>query len=181
MSDGTTSRQLTLFAVDSLVRTCHLPATGRVWLEADRDFGLSCIAFLESLSQDGLLSKTSPVYCPPMKGETLRSCLEGLPDEYRQFLTADGKAQDSPGEDGMESPGGCWTLNISEWPSAGAVCSLSQVLEMDAPQKYYLSPTAARGILRRAERRRRQLPAPLHRALVQLAESIPLGDEEKMT
>ncbi len=36
--------------------------------------------------------------------------------------------------------GGCWTLNISEWPNDVAVCLLSQVLEQTSvPQKYFLS------------------------------------------
>lgn len=57
-------------------------------------------------------------------------------------------------------------LNISEWPNDAAVCSLSQILETGPiPQKYYLSGQAARGILRRAEKRGKELPQMLLRAL----------------
>ncbi len=50
--------------------------------------------------------------------------------------------------------------------------NLSQVLEVGPlPPKYYLSPKAARGILRRAEARGRELPAALTTALSLLAAS----------
>ena len=43
--------------------------------------------------------------------------------------------------------------------------SLSQILQADPPLKYYLSPKACLGILRRARKRGKVLPAPLHLAL----------------
>jgi hypothetical protein len=62
----------------------------------------------------------------------------------------------------MGSPTGFWTLNISEWPSDAAVCSLSQTLEVgNVPQRFFLSPTACRGILRRADKRGKALPEAL--------------------
>jgi hypothetical protein len=69
----------------------------------------------------------------------------------------------------MASSGGCWTLNISEWPSDAAVCSLSDILEESPDRKYLLSPKAARGILRRAEARGRELPPSLLTALEAVA------------
>ena len=66
----------------------------------------------------------------------------------------------------MASPGGCLTLNTSEFHSAAVACSLSDVVETsDVPLRYCLSPKACAGILRRAEKRGRELPAPLDRAL----------------
>ena len=51
------------------------------------------------------------------------------------------------------------------------MCSLSQVLEEDLiPQRYYLSPKACAGILRRAEKRGKVLPTTLHHALSAAAE-----------
>lgn len=46
-------------------------------------------------------------------------------------------------------------LSTSVWPSDASVCSLSQILEAtgDVPRKYYLTPKACAGILRRAEKR----------------------------
>lgn len=59
--------------------------------------------------------------------------------------------------------------NTSEWPSGAVVYLLSQILEVNVPHKYFLSPKAAAGILRRAEARGRALPQPLHEALERLA------------
>jgi hypothetical protein len=69
------------------------------------------------------------------------------------------------------SGGLCWTRNGSEWRSGGVVCSLSQILEANVPEKYSLSPTACRGILRRAEKRGKTLPEPLHLALAAVADT----------
>ena len=60
--------------------------------------------------------------------------------------------------------------NISAWPNDASVCSLSSVLETGLiPEKYYLSGKACDGILRRAERRGKALPAALRDALVAVA------------
>lgn len=61
--------------------------------------------------------------------------------------------------------GECWTLSSSEYPSDAAVCFLSAILCQDAPQEYFLTPTACEGIIRRAERRGRSLPPTLKGAL----------------
>ena len=70
------------------------------------------------------------------------------------------------------SAGEFWTASTSEWPNAAVVCSLSQVLESDAPKKYWLSPRAAAGILRRAEKRGNALPPMLRDALLGLANQV---------
>ena len=63
------------------------------------------------------------------------------------------------------SRGESWTANSSPWPRDGAACSLSQILEVNVPPKYLLSPKACMGILRRAEKRGKELPEALHQAL----------------
>jgi hypothetical protein len=66
---------------------------------------------------------------------------------------------------GMASPTEFLTLSTSEFPSAAAVSSLSDILETgELPQRYFLSATACKGILRRAERRGKELPAAIPRA-----------------
>jgi hypothetical protein len=65
----------------------------------------------------------------------------------------------------MAWPGGSLTLNISEWPNAAEECSLSQVLEVDVPQRYFLSPDACKGIIRRAGKRGKKIPPFLERSL----------------
>jgi hypothetical protein len=68
-----------------------------------------------------------------------------------------------------QQSGGCLTLAGSEWPNDAAVCSLSQALEDSVDPKYFLSPKACAGILRRAERRGKALPPTLHTALAATA------------
>ena len=63
------------------------------------------------------------------------------------------------------SRGASLTRNISECPNAAAVSSLSQVLEAQTPQKYFLSGRAKLGILRRAQKRGKNLPPLLKAAL----------------
>ena len=62
------------------------------------------------------------------------------------------------------------TRNIRESPSVAVESTLSQILEANAPEKYYLSAKACDGILRRAERRGKALPAMLKKALEQMIE-----------
>lgn len=65
-----------------------------------------------------------------------------------------------------------WTHTLVPSRSDGVVSSLSDVLETSAvPQRYYLSPKACRGILRRAGKRRRNLPPLLDQALRAVADS----------
>lgn len=79
-----------------------------------------------------------------------------------------------PGAGNMLGP--CWeydpvwlgslgTLNTSECPSDVVESSLSQILLDTVPSKYYLSQTACKGILRRANGRGKALPRELNEAL----------------
>src|SRR5216683_1436370 len=89
--------------------------------------------------------------------------------------TTDERLEPSSGcwsNSGMGSPTGFWTLSISEYPSDGAASSLSDILETgEVPPRYFLSGRACRGIIHRAEKRGKILPAPLARALAQVAAS----------
>lgn len=96
---------------------------------------------------------------------------------------ADGaKLEQSPETDGAWL-GDSLTLNTGEKPSMTAVqevCSawgphsaakeslLSQILEVNAPEKYFLSARACRGILTRASRRGKKLPDLLETALLEM-------------
>lgn len=55
-------------------------------------------------------------------------------------------------------------------PNVAVESTLSQILEANAPEKYYLSARACEGILRRAERRGKELPQMLKNALEQMIE-----------
>lgn len=63
------------------------------------------------------------------------------------------------------SPGGHTMRNIGVSPSDARESTLSQILEVNAPSKYWLSAKACAGILRRAERRGKELPPMLKEAL----------------
>ena len=70
------------------------------------------------------------------------------------------------GNAGMGGPIAPLTLSISEYHSEGDASLLSDILETgDLPQRYYLSATACRGILRRAKKRGKVLPPNLEKAL----------------
>ena len=62
-------------------------------------------------------------------------------------------------------------LNTSEWPNDAVVCSLSSVLDPAQliPSRFFLSRKACAGILRRAEKRGKELPPLLLEALTQVA------------
>ncbi len=84
------------------------------------------------------------------------------------FLRLDLRAGQTQGrfwENPAPSHGDSLTLNIGESPSVVVESSLSQILEDNAQEKYYLSPKACVGILHRAERRGKDLPPRLKAAL----------------
>ena len=70
------------------------------------------------------------------------------------------------------------TLNTGECPNAAVESTLSQILEANAPEKYYLSAKACEGILRRAERRGKALPPMLKEALEQMIEREKAQEED---
>lgn len=61
--------------------------------------------------------------------------------------------------------GGCWMLDIGESHKDVKESFLSQILEDNVHQKYYLTPAACQRILRRAGANGRQLPKNLEEAL----------------
>lgn len=72
--------------------------------------------------------------------------------------------------------GDVWTLNSGVSPREERGSSLSQILEGSPHPKYYLSPKACLGILRRAKERGKELPPQLKEALMAQAglSSVPV-------
>lgn len=66
--------------------------------------------------------------------------------------------------------GECMMRNTGESPNAAAVSRLSQILEVTPQEKYSLSAKACQGILRRAERRGKDLPKRLKAVLLMQSE-----------
>ena len=91
---------------------------------------------------------------------------------FQGFLAVAGEPICGPssrafGNAGLSSDTGFWTANGSESPRDAAACSLSAVLQKRVSERYFLSPKAAAGILRRATKRGRELPPALRQALEQ--------------
>ena len=77
--------------------------------------------------------------------------------------------------------GDALTLNTGVSPREEKESSLSQILQDDPPDKYYLTRKACLGILRRALERGKELPPKLKRALeIQSGVSPPDGDATKL-
>ena len=123
----------------------------------------SCSLFLQSLNVtglDGSFGKT----CQVSSVQTEDGIL--VPSSERWLNS------------GMGSPTEFWTLNGLESPSDVAVCSLSHTLEIgDVQQRYFLSAKACAGILRRAERRGKELPPALKASLEMSAANGPREPE----
>jgi hypothetical protein len=72
------------------------------------------------------------------------------------------------------SSGAYWTRNGSEFRNGGVASSLSSILETgEIDPRYYLSRKACAGILRRAAKRGKILPAALAAALEAVASATP--------
>lgn len=71
---------------------------------------------------------------------------------------------------GIPSRGECLMRDFGEFPREEEGSGLSQILEENVPLKYYLSAKACEGVLRRAERRGKELPKILETALKQQIE-----------
>lgn len=127
--------------------------------------------------QLSLFGKTCPELSVPTEEKISEPCWKNLPawnNQTLQFLDlrggADGaKQEQSPETDGLWL-GGSLMLNIGESPKEESVSLLSQILEVNVPQKYYLSARACQGIMTRASRRGKKLPDLLQMALLEMIE-----------
>lgn len=148
--------QSMFWSEEHLARISQSQDSEREWMERVVNSQSNSLVLLAGCGPDGWSGRTSPASCQ---------------------LTEDGRLEpfsDSWGNSGMGSPTEFSTLSSSEYPSDAAACSLSDILETgDVPQRYFLSATACRGILRRAEKRGKALPPPLARALAAVAHSAP--------
>lgn len=84
-------------------------------------------------------------------------------------------------ERSLASWGGAMTSTLISHGHPVSKSSLSDILEPNAPSKYYLSEKACRGILRRAERRGKELPEALRRALKQRSAVVPADEDGPTT
>lgn len=117
--------------------------------------------------------KMSPDSCPQesQKAKTSESSLKrssGSKIQLPLFLDLrSGHRQDVSWEMGGLLLGEYTMLSFGESPSVGVDSVLSEILQDNVPETYYLSKKACLGILRRAEKRKKSLPEPLMKALLE--------------
>ena len=145
--------QLSIFSLEEPLASHSVsPASEKAWQIRVATWPSRILPLLTSLGPSGWSGRTSPACCHREEDGTLVPSSEGW------------------GNSGMGGPTESWTLSTSDWPSDASVCSLSQVLEAGSvPQRFYLTPRACAGILRRAEKRGKVLPAALQHALQAVA------------
>ena len=124
--------------------------------------------------------KMCPEHSAATKGETLRqsskrsSASQNRKPPILKCLKKDGPlggATTMRWEDDGAWLGECMTRNTGESPNAAAGSRLSQILEATPQEKYSLSAKACQGILRRAERRGKDLPKLLKAVLLMQSEN----------
>ena len=146
--------QLSMFSSE------ELPASPSALQDLEKDWQIrvatSCLRtlqLLQNIGPAGWFGRTSPASFPVTEDEILPHCFEGWQNS------------------GMGSPTEFLTLNTLEFPSDAVACSLSDILEAgNVPQRFFLSSTACKGILRRAEKRGKELPPQLRDALTAVAQ-----------
>ena len=125
--------------------------------------------------QLSLFGKTCQGHSVPTAEKISEPCWKSLPAWNSQtllFLDLRGEAngaklEQSPETDGLWL-GDSLTLNIGEFPREESASRLSQIFEVNAPEKYYLSKRACQGILTRASKRGKKLPDLLETALLEM-------------
>ena len=123
---------------------------------ASPDCFMSLLDWLEKASPELFFSKTLRAYSAPTEEKILESCSQRWPSS------------------GILSDGVLLTANTSECPNHGRGSTLSDVVETgEVQEKYFLSPNAAKGIIRRADRMGRNLRPHFRMSLEILAAQAP--------
>ena len=124
--------------------------------------------------QDLQYGKMSQVLSPPTAVRTSDVSLKNSVRSKTQiFLSLNLRSEKKP-EKSWEKVSlshiGRSMLSTGAYPREECVSTLSQILMVNVPQKYYLSPKACLGILRRASERGKKLPDVLEIALKKQAQ-----------
>ena len=124
---------------------------------------------------DLLCGKTYPEHSAATEDRTSGQCFrrsaasaENKPMLFLNLRRDDGFLPDASWETVGALPGVSTMLSTGECPSEERGSTLSQILQENAPEKYFLSPRACAGILRRAEKRGKILPDMFKEALMEV-------------
>ena len=114
----------------------------------------------------------TPVWASEIEPYPIRVTRKNFPSMREKANLADllGETPAASWETVTRLPGACWTPNTGACPKDAKESSLSAILQADAPEKYSLSARACLGILKRAEKRGKKIPAMLWEALVETVE-----------
>ena len=149
-------RQLTFWSEELHASPSVSPDSDKGLMIPEADSCSDFLKLLNATNLNGLSGKTCPVSCRATEDGILEPCSGGWKNS------------------GTGGPLGSWTLGFSESPRDGVECLLSDVLEAsDVPDRFYLSPKACSGILRRAAKRGKTLPAMLAMALRDQVQQSP--------
>jgi hypothetical protein len=152
---------LTLFAADFPAKTLVLQEKGLDSLAHEVDYSMTlCVS----------------QRIPKQKLSSWKMCRDFF--QVIKVATLEQSSLHWPTQGIATSSGVCLIRNSSESPKDVEESLLSQVLEQNPSDKYFLSAKAAQGILRRANKRGKTLPTPLQEALESTA-NLALQDTEK--
>lgn len=160
------NNQLTYLSEAPLVNPSASPGLDLDWMMGVATWPSSMYAFLSENVRPGSCGRTSQASLVPLKAQTSPASCPPGPEETSPLRSS--AEPDSSKETSTPLPGAYLMHSISEYHSAAEESSLSDILETigDHLLPFYLSATACAGILRRAERRGKQLPTELEKALV---------------
>lgn len=169
---------LTSSSEESPVRTGQSPASEPDLEEPDPASSSSSHESLTLFSpaEDGFFLRMFPASSPPVLALPASDEGKSVAAFYQRIAEQTSQSSEvfSHRSGFTTSPGECWIVDTSECPSGGGVSSsLPDVLEADVPPRFFLSPKAAAGILRRAADRKRELPYLLKEALFKLSTQSP--------
>ena len=167
MNHGNSKKQLTFWSEEHHVKRSASRDSGKDWPTQEAVSHSPSSTSQITSTQSGQSGKTFPVSFPQ---KTMGSVA------FWELLPGKMVSSNRQGKNGQtqvvcmvpkgQSLGDASTPNISVWPNDASVVSLSHVLETKEIQpRFYLSGKACAGILRRAEKRGKELPPMLRQAL----------------
>lgn len=126
------------------------------------------VSMFDAAGQSGKMCRAHLDRMPALTSKP--SCKRSAKSQTLKFMCLslkkeNGSQPDASWATGTASLGASTTLSIGESPSVARESILSQILQENAPEKYFLSAKACLGILRRAEKRGKELPKMLKEAL----------------
>lgn len=113
----------------------------------------------------------SPATRERTSGRSLKKSAASKTLRFQWLAVPDGILRDASWETGTLWPGASSMPNTGASPSEESASTLSQILMDKVPERFYLSPRACQGILRRASEHGRVLPDVLRLALERQAQS----------